>query len=115
MNLAFAQHLHGAKNELFAGKTQEQLSPLFSGGEGEIRTHGTLAGSTVFETVFAYYSPYPLLPFDPSKSITSGDFHVGSFGRILPISAPRIARAFARSASIFASSALLALGVRAVI
>ncbi len=22
----------------------------FSGGEGEIRTHGTLAGSTVFET-----------------------------------------------------------------
>jgi hypothetical protein len=50
MNLAFAQHLHGVKIELFAGRTQEHLSPLFSGGEGEIRTHGTLAGSTVFET-----------------------------------------------------------------
>jgi hypothetical protein len=50
MNLAFAQHLHGVKNELLAGRTPEQLSPLFSGGEAGIRTLGTLAGSTVFET-----------------------------------------------------------------
>ena len=29
---------------------KSHISAVFSGGEGEIRTHGTLAGSTVFET-----------------------------------------------------------------
>jgi hypothetical protein len=63
---------------------------LFTGGEGEIRTHGTLAGSTVFESVFAYSRHSYLLSFGPSKSITSGDFNAGCFVRILSISAPRI-------------------------
>jgi hypothetical protein len=45
---------------------------------------------TVFETVFAHSRPSLLLPFGPSKSISSGDFNVGCFERILSISAPRI-------------------------
>ena len=44
--------LHGcpgsAKNEM--SRVQNPISPLFSGGEGGIRTHGTREGSTVFET-----------------------------------------------------------------
>ena len=50
MKLTFAPHLHGAFSSLKSGLTQKSLSPLFSGGEGEIRTHGTREGSTVFET-----------------------------------------------------------------
>ena len=50
MNLAFAPYLHGTENCRFHRPSLFELSPLFSGGEGEIRTHGTLAGSTVFET-----------------------------------------------------------------
>ncbi len=33
-----------------ADSPKNSLSPLFSGGEGGIRTHGTRKGSTVFET-----------------------------------------------------------------
>ena len=43
-------HLHGASNRHFGPLNSIELSPLFSGGEGEIRTHGTRKGSTVFET-----------------------------------------------------------------
>ncbi len=38
MNLTFAPHLHGAKNCCFGGPSSTELSPLFSGGEGEIRS-----------------------------------------------------------------------------
>jgi hypothetical protein len=50
MTRAFARHLHRAQNSLNFGLARNQLSPLFSGGEGGIRTHGTREGSTVFET-----------------------------------------------------------------
>src|SRR3954453_16033008 len=50
MKLTFAPHLHGANFSLESGLAQTSLSPLFSGGEGGIRTHGTRKGSTVFET-----------------------------------------------------------------
>jgi hypothetical protein len=49
--LPFAQHLHGKEYSLKWGLAQNQLSRLFSGGEGGIRTHGTRKGSTVFEHV----------------------------------------------------------------
>ncbi len=62
MNLAFAPHLHGAKTWCFGGSSSSELSPLFSGGEGEIRTHGTLAGSTVFETAAFDHSATSPLP-----------------------------------------------------
>jgi hypothetical protein len=47
--LPFAQHLHGKEYSLKLGLAQNRLSPLVSGGEGGIRTHGTRKGSTVFE------------------------------------------------------------------
>ena len=50
MKLTFAPHLHGANFSFKTGLAQKPLSPLFSGGEGGIRTHGTRKGSTVFET-----------------------------------------------------------------
>ena len=50
MTRAFARHLHRAQNSLNFGLARNPLSPLFSGGEGGIRTHGTRKGSTVFET-----------------------------------------------------------------
>ena len=59
-------HLHhictGPKTAVFGPLSSTELSPLFSGGEGEIRTHGTLAGSTVFETAafdHSATSPHP--------------------------------------------------------
>ena len=48
--MAFARHLHGSLKQQLGPLSPIQLSPLFSGGEGEIRTHGYLAASTVFET-----------------------------------------------------------------
>jgi hypothetical protein len=50
MNLTFAPHLHGVENYSFKLFSSRELSLLESGGEAEIRTQGTLAGSTVFET-----------------------------------------------------------------
>jgi hypothetical protein len=50
MTRAFARHLHSAEMGLNLRLAQNELSPLFSGGEGGIRTHGTREGSTVFET-----------------------------------------------------------------
>jgi hypothetical protein len=50
MTLPFAQHLQGTEFGLTSGVALNPLSPLFSGGEGGIRTHGTRKGSTVFET-----------------------------------------------------------------
>jgi hypothetical protein len=38
MTRAFARHLHGAQNSLNFGLAKKPLSPLFSGGEGGIRT-----------------------------------------------------------------------------
>jgi hypothetical protein len=38
MNLAFAPYLHGTENCRFHRPSLFELSPLFSGGEGEIRT-----------------------------------------------------------------------------
>jgi hypothetical protein len=48
--LPFARHLHGQEYSLKLRLATKQLSRLFSGGEGGIRTHGTREGSTVFET-----------------------------------------------------------------
>jgi hypothetical protein len=50
MTRAFARHLPSAEMGLNLRLAQNELSPLFSGGEGGIRTHGTREGSTVFET-----------------------------------------------------------------
>jgi hypothetical protein len=50
MKLTFAPHLHGVENYCFGLFSLLELSCLESGGEAEIRTQGTLAGSTVFET-----------------------------------------------------------------
>jgi hypothetical protein len=57
MKLTFARHLHSDDFSLKSGLAQNWLSPLFSGGEGGIRTHGTREGSTVFETVVAHFGP----------------------------------------------------------
>jgi hypothetical protein len=48
--LPFARHLHADEFSLKLRLAKSQLSPLVSGGEGGIRTHGTRKGSTVFET-----------------------------------------------------------------
>ena len=48
-------HLHEAEMGTSYGTILNELSPLFSGGEGGIRTHGTRKGSTVFETVVARF------------------------------------------------------------
>ena len=48
-------------------------APMFR-GEGEIRTHGTLAGTTVFETVLfnrSSTSPYPAGEADRATNITT--------------------------------------------
>ena len=50
MTRAFARHLHSAEIAFISPFASIELSPLFSGGEGGIRTHGTREGSTVFET-----------------------------------------------------------------
>ena len=47
---AFAGHLHSNEKSRNPQVAHEPISPLFSGGEGGIRTHGTREGSTVFET-----------------------------------------------------------------
>ena len=61
MNLTFAPHLHGTEGCGFGPFSSTELSPLFSGGEGEIRTHGTREGSTVFETAaFDHSATSPL-------------------------------------------------------
>jgi hypothetical protein len=38
MSLTFAPHLHRTQNCCFCSFSSTELSPLFSGGEGEIRT-----------------------------------------------------------------------------
>ncbi len=59
----------GANVIFKSGLAQKPLTPFFSGGEGEIRTHGTRKGSTVFETA----------AFDHSATSPSGQ-------RISPLS-----------------------------
>src|SRR5580693_8705379 len=50
MNVGFAPDLHKPFPVPCNEAHEIGLSPLFSGGEGGIRTHGTRKGSTVFET-----------------------------------------------------------------
>ncbi len=50
MKLPFAPHLHGRDKAQDSRLSPLKLNLLESGGEGEIRTHGTRKGSTVFET-----------------------------------------------------------------
>src|SRR5579864_13989 len=102
MKLTFAPHLHGANFSLKSGLAQNQLSPLFSGGEGEIRTHGTRKGSTVFETArfnHSRTSPAVLNYFYYTLSRTSSALHRrqnrdGFYGRgrrfLRPAIQPRI-------------------------
>ena len=69
--LPFARHLHGKEYSLKLRLDQNQLSLLFSGGEGGIRTHGTRKGSTVFETArfnHSRTSPHPGLTFQRYQS-----------------------------------------------
>lgn len=46
----------------------------FSGGEGEIRTHGTHKGSTVFETDSAQFSPFGKFSLSPPSLRFSSTF-----------------------------------------
>jgi hypothetical protein len=54
MTRAFARHLHGAQNSLNFGLANNPLSPLFSGGEGGIRTHEDLSGSASCRSYVAH-------------------------------------------------------------
>jgi hypothetical protein len=47
---ALARDQQNLVGSLTRSASQFELSPVFSGGEGGIRTHGTRKGSTVFET-----------------------------------------------------------------
>jgi hypothetical protein len=66
--------LHGRPRSPKIRRVGKRISPLFSGGEGGIRTHGTREGSTVFESVAGYFGPTCQLSFRPFNSIISGRF-----------------------------------------
>ena len=75
MKLTFAPHLHGANFSFKSGLAQKPLSPLFSGGEGGIRTHGTRKGSTVFETArFNRSRTSPLMVAEATPSILPAQY-----------------------------------------
>ena len=84
--MPFAQHLHGSPKQQIGPSSPIQLSPSFFGGEGEIRTHGYLAASTVFETaafdhsatsphsmVTSKIAGYPVLPAQNSPEHQGGN------------------------------------------
>ena len=63
-------HLHGVAIAAFYRATGNELSPLFSGGEGGIRTHGRVTPSAIFETVVGYFGKIRQVSFRIVQSTT---------------------------------------------
>src|SRR5437588_6631991 len=56
--------------KLLPGRSRDQTDGIYYGGEGEIRTHGTRKGSTVFETArFNHSRTSPRVEFHCSRTL----------------------------------------------
>jgi hypothetical protein len=85
MTRAFARHLHRAQNSLKFGLARNPLSPLFSGGEGGIRTLRALSVAATYRFFIAADAKVARNAVDHCPVLPAGEVFRSGLSRLLTL------------------------------